>query len=110
MGDVTGSYITSSSDFAEDGDQDEKTPVKEVPVEDLNGAAVTITLPTATKAPASSFGVPVVVSSLTGLNVTSFDFDLLYNPAVITPQMTQTSSVGTLSSSCGTFSNIVTVG
>ena len=108
LGDVTGDYVTSSTDAPERTDEKKKATDRESLSETLAGT-VQVTLPTATKAPADNFDVPVTVGDLSGMNVTSFDFDLLYDPTVIQPQTMQTNGVGTLSAACGTFSNVIPV-
>ena len=108
LGDVDGDYVTSSTDAPERIDGKKQTTDRESPSETLAGT-VQVTLPTATQAPADNFDVPVTVGDLSGMNVTSFDFDLLYDPTVIQPQTMQTNSAGTLSAACGTFSNVIPV-
>ena len=46
-------------------------------------AAVRVSLPRLGEAPSGRLTVPVMVGDLTGLGVTAFDFDLVYNPAVL---------------------------
>lgn len=70
-------------------------------------APVSVTLPTETRGTNTTFNIPITVSSLTGENVTSFDFDLIYNPAVIEPQAPYFNSTGTVSSSCVILANPV---
>jgi len=63
-------------------------------------AAVTVnvTAPTVFKLVSSSFSLPVTVSDTTGAGIVSWQFDLLYNPSVITPQAVPIDTAGTLGS------------
>ena len=58
-------------------------------------AQVTLTLPTSTGAPGTEVLVPITVNDLTGLGLSSYQFQINYNPAVI--NITDLSTTGTLS-------------
>ncbi|TSA26392.1 MAG: tandem-95 repeat protein [Ignavibacteriales bacterium] len=61
----------------------------------ISYAQVTLTLPTAVGTPGSEVMVPITVNDLTGLNISSYQFQINYNPAVI--NITEASFVGTIS-------------
>lgn len=59
---------------------------------------VTVTAPTMFAAVGSDFEIAVQTTDTTGLNIISFQGDLIYDPAVITPQVSPIDTVGTISS------------
>ncbi len=64
-----------------------------------------VTFPTAKGLVGSTVTVPITTTDLTAMNVTSYQFDLAYNPSII--EITGVSAVGTLSAGVpGVYSNI----
>jgi len=61
------------------------------------GTQVPVTLPTASASPGALIVIPVTTDDLTGLNVISYDFNVDFNPAVLTPASPPFDAVGTLS-------------
>ncbi|MBX7053578.1 MAG: carboxypeptidase regulatory-like domain-containing protein [Pyrinomonadaceae bacterium] len=59
-------------------------------------AVVNVTAPDVNRLVGSSFLIPVAVTDTTGEGIISWQFDLLFNPAIITPQVVPISTVGTL--------------
>ncbi|MBK8466506.1 MAG: hypothetical protein IPL32_11800 [Chloracidobacterium sp.] len=59
---------------------------------------VTVSLPIVAALPGSTISVPVTVSDTTGLDITSFDLNVSFDPAVMTPASPAFDSTGTLSS------------
>ena len=59
---------------------------------------VTVTLPIMAAVQASTISVPVTLSDTTGLGVVSFDLNVSFDPAVMTPASPAFDSTGTLSS------------
>ena len=52
-------------------------------------------------APGESFAVDLTASDTTGENIFGYEFNLVYDPAVISPQMTPCDNAGTISSGSG---------
>ncbi len=67
---------------------------------DTNIPAVTVnvTAPAVNHPVGTSFSVPVSVSDMTGAGIISWQFDLLYDPTIIVPQIVPVDTAGTLSS------------
>ncbi len=61
-------------------------------------AIVTVTAPTKNVQALENFDVPITVSDTTGQAIISYQFDMLYNPAVIEPQASPVDTSGTISS------------
>ena len=61
-----------------------------------DSAIITVTAPAVNRLVGSSFAVPVTVTDTTGEGIISWQFDLLFNPAIITPQAVPVSTSGTL--------------
>lgn len=59
---------------------------------------VTVSLPIVAAVTGSTISVPVTVSDTTGLDITSFDLNVSFDPAVMTPASPAFDSTGTLSS------------
>lgn len=58
----------------------------------------------------TNFTIPITVSDTTGLGIIAYQFDLHYDPAVITPQATPVTAFGTLSSSMAVVYNPISPG
>jgi hypothetical protein len=61
-------------------------------------AIVTVTAPTMNAQVGTNFDIPVTVSDTTGQGIISYQFDLLYDPAIIQPQGSPVDTSGTMSS------------
>ncbi len=114
LGDVDGSYANAPT-IAPDGDDDELTSQKSSNSSkqiqaDIALAGVQIVLPVNSYGTSVPFTIPVNVSDLTGLNVTSYDFDIVYDPTVIQPVMNSADNSGTLSSGLSVISNVTGTG
>jgi uncharacterized delta-60 repeat protein len=72
--------------------------------------AVTVTAPTNIELPGAAITLPVTIGDLTGRGATSFDFDILYNPAVLQPRTPAVANAGTLSSGMNVGSNVIAPG
>ena len=59
---------------------------------------VAVSLPNLNPAQGTLITIPVTVSNLTGLGVTSYDFNIDYNPAVVQPASPAFDTTGTISS------------
>jgi hypothetical protein len=101
MGEVSGNWIppTSFSPLAPSEFKNEAPNV-----------TINVTAPAVNKMVGSSFAVPVTVSDATGAGIISWQFDLLYNPAIITPQVSPIDTAGTLSSGFAVTVNALTPG
>lgn len=60
-------------------------------------ATLTATAPNTNTVTGANFQIPVSVGDTTGLGVVSFQFDLVFNPAVIAPQVNPIGTTGTIS-------------
>jgi hypothetical protein len=60
---------------------------------------LSVALPVLFAAPGTEITVPITVGDTTGLNITSFDLQITFDPSVIVPAATPIDSAGTLSSS-----------
>lgn len=72
--------------------------------------AVTVTAPIQTAAAGANFTIPLTVSDTTGLGVIAYQFDMHYDPAVITPQANAVSVAGTISSGLAAVYNPISPG
>ena len=63
-----------------------------------SAGAVPVSMPMASASPGTIVTIPVTTGSITGLNVNSFDFQVTFNPAILTPASPAFDSAGTLSS------------
>ena len=101
MGEVSGNWIppTSFSPLAPSEFKNEAPNV-----------TINVTAPAVNKMVGSSFAVPVTVSDTTGAGIISWQFDLLYNPAIITPQVSPIDTAGTLGSGFAVTVNALTPG
>jgi hypothetical protein len=59
---------------------------------------VQVSLPVVTASPGSDITVPVTVGDTTGLQITSYDLQVTYDPAIVQPAATPVDTTGTLSS------------
>ena len=111
LGDVTGNWVSPCPvpTLATAKNRSGKT-VTDVEITNDGAAAVSVTLPNSSTSSGTNFDIPITVGDLTGQNVTSYDFDILYDPAVIQPQTTQTDKNGTISSGLTVGSTIVEPG
>ena len=103
MGEVSGNWMPPAPPIAP-----ELLPVFTAP--ETPATAVSVTAPMMGALPGASFTLPVTVGDLSGRGATSFDFDLLYNPAVIQPQTVAATNASTLSSGLLVGGNIITPG
>ncbi len=72
-------------------------------VESIAAATVIVALPTVNKLAPSTFVSPVTVDNVTGLNISAYQFNILYDPSVIAPSGPNfgCSTTGTLSAAAG---------
>lgn len=82
MGEVSGNWVA---------------PTMRVSPARPNAAGLSVTAPALTALPNQSVTIPIVCGDTTGLNILAYQFDLLYDPAVIVPQTNPISTVGTIS-------------
>jgi Cohesin domain/Carboxypeptidase regulatory-like domain/MBG domain (YGX type)/Dockerin type I domain len=109
MGDVTGNWNGSLPPSLADGTEQKDTDVtKETSVSSF--APVAVSLPTTSRGTGLSFSIPVTVGSVTGEDITSFDFDVLYDPTVLQPQAIAHSNAGTSSSGMTVGSSVPNAG
>lgn len=101
MGEVSGNWVppTSLAPLAPSEIKNEAPNV-----------TINVTAPAVNKMVGSSFAVPVTVSDTTGAGIISWQFDLLYNPAIITPQVSPIDTAGTLGSGFAVTVNALTPG
>lgn len=64
----------------------------------IPAVTVNVTAPVVNRTVGSSFLLPVTVSDMTGAGIISWQFDLLYDPTIIVPQIVPIDTAGTLSS------------
>ncbi len=62
------------------------------------GISLAVSLPIVSATPGSEITLPVTVGDTTGFNITSYDLQITYDPAVIIPAATPYNITGTLSS------------
>lgn len=101
MGEVSGNWIPPTS-FSPLAPSEVKNEAPNV--------TINVTAPAVNKMVGSSFAVPVTVSDTTGAGIISWQFDLLYNPAIITPQVSPIDTAGTLGSGFAVTVNALTPG
>jgi hypothetical protein len=75
-----------------------------------SGTAVTLTAPFNNAQVGTNITIPVTVSDTTGLGIIAYQFDLHYDPAVITPQTKAVEVAGTMSSGLSPVYNPITPG
>jgi parallel beta-helix repeat protein len=92
-----------------DGNWDPNTPFAE-PLRDNSFNPIPVTAPTQGVGQGVMFNIPLTVGDTTGQNVISYQFDLVYNDAVITPQMNPCEVAGTISANMLAFCNVSPVG
>jgi len=97
------SLSTIENVFAVDNDRSGSSPLQHrIPYRSKrspgNSAIVTVAAPAVNQHVGTSFLVPVAVTDTTGEGIISWQFDLLFNPAIITPQAVPVSTLGTLGS------------
>ncbi len=63
-----------------------------------NGGLLLVALPFVSATPGSEISIPVTVENTTGLNITSYDLQITFDPAVVLPAATPFDIAGTLSS------------
>jgi hypothetical protein len=56
-----------------------------------------VSAPTINTISGANFSIPVTVGDTTGLNILSYQFDLVYDPAVVAPQANPITTAGTIS-------------
>jgi Carboxypeptidase regulatory-like domain/Dockerin type I domain len=89
MGEVSGNWIPPSSFAPLANDQSkEKSQL---------GGTVIVTAPTMTATTGQNFTIQLMTQDTTGQGIISSDFDLVYNPSVITPQASPCDTSGTIS-------------
>jgi hypothetical protein len=71
---------------------------------------VTVAAPVQGAAAGANFTIPLTVSDTTGLGVIAYQFDMHYDPAVITPQANAVSVAGTISSGLAAVYNPISPG
>ncbi|MEO6393535.1 MAG: cohesin domain-containing protein [Pyrinomonadaceae bacterium] len=70
-------------------------------------AILTITAPFTSTTVGANFTIPATCGDTTGLGIVSWQFDLVFNPSVIVPQMNPISTAGTISDGMAFFTNVV---
>jgi Tol biopolymer transport system component len=91
VGDVTGNWAAAGS---------RQAVAKSKAARNLGAGAVTVSLPAISARRGAVVNVPVTVGNLAGLNVTSFDLEVGFDPAVLQPvALAPTTNSGTLSGS-----------
>ncbi|MEO6393534.1 MAG: cohesin domain-containing protein [Pyrinomonadaceae bacterium] len=95
MGEVSGNWVAPTM-FA-------RPAVPEI-------ANLSVTAPAVTALADQSITIPAKCGDTTGLNILAYQFDLRYDPAVITPQPDPISTVGTISEGMFATSNPVSPG
>jgi hypothetical protein len=100
MGDVNGDWVAPVMRGAQP-QAERREPSKD---------AVIVSMPNATAAPKSEVVVPFRIDNLAGKNVTSYQFDLLYDPSVIVPAHAPVDLAGTLSEALSVTANSPTPG
>lgn len=74
------------------------TPASQtVPTKQPELAILSVSAPTTNTTSGANFLIPVTCGNTTGLGVVSFQFDLIFDPAVIVPQMNPIQTFGTIS-------------
>ena len=68
---------------------------------------LTITAPVINTTPGANFSVPITSGDTTGLGVASWQFDMIFDPAVIVPQANPILTTGTISDGMAFFTNVV---
>ncbi len=118
LGEVTGNWVSPCSsttptiaegDFRNAGSSVNADGNK-ASASNIVAAGIPVTLPDASTSTGMMFDVAINVGDLTGQNVTSYDFDILYDQNVIQPQTTQTDKTSTISSGLTVGSTIVEPG
>jgi len=74
------------------------------------GGVVTVSLPIQNAFPGSSITIPATTSDTTGQGIIAFQFDLIYDPAVITPDAMPIDTTGTISSGMSVTTNVPSPG
>lgn len=91
-----------------------KTDVAEVVVSERNTSApmnVSVSLPTLSVCQNLPFSLEVMVGNLTGESVTSYDFDVLYDPNIIEPVgIDPTDKAGTSSGGANVLGGLIAPG
>jgi len=101
MGEVSGNWVPPTS-FA---------PLAPSATEiEAPNVTINVTAGAVNRLVGSSFSVPVTVSDTTGAGIISWQFDLLYNPAIITPQVSPIDTAGTLGDGSAVTVNALTPG
>lgn len=103
MGEVSGNW-TPPSPRPGDLGMDETGPVQE------SADAVPVSLPMRNVGPNSNFTVPVFVGDVTGRELSSFDFELLYDASVIEPHTQAAANMETLSREFAVGTNVIAPG
>src|ERR1035437_1125903 len=98
MGEVSGDWTPPSS-----------RPNEELPL-DAPQVTVNVTAPNVNELIGTNFSMPVTVSDTTGDGIIAFQFDLLYDPSVITPQANPIDTVGTISDGMSVTYNVPSPG
>jgi len=119
LGDVDGSWMPPSSvstlkngktTSIEKFDKSDETGYVKPQIADVTPLAVTVSLPTRTLSPGATVTQELSVGDLSGQNVASYDFDIVYNPAVVEPTLSLVDKSGTLSSNMSVIANVVAPG
>ncbi|MCY7348033.1 MAG: FG-GAP-like repeat-containing protein, partial [Pyrinomonadaceae bacterium] len=103
MGEVSGNW-TPTVPFANDFSNLQATP--EQPLVD----AVPVNLPIRNVGVNSEFTVPVIIGDVSGREISSFDFEVLYDSSVIEPQTQAVANTETMSSEFAVGTNIIAAG
>lgn len=101
MGEVSGNWVPPTS-LAGKADSDQ--------VDQLAPQAVNVSSPTITTTPGSPIFVPINVGDTTGSGIISYQFDIVYDPAVITPTATPCNKTGSLSANMSVVCNVPSAG
>lgn len=104
MGEVSGNWNPAAPD------QLLGIPEPEPDDKSLTGPAIGVTAPTLNVPTATNIDVPIAVQDTTGQGIISYQYDLNYNPSIITPQGTPCDLSGSISSSLSVVCNPISPG
>ncbi len=104
MGEVSGNWNPAAPD------QFVATPESSTETKTPEGVAIGVTAPTINTSTGANFDVPLAVQDTTGQGIISYQFDLTYDPAVITPQGSPCDVTSTISSGLTPVCNPISPG
>ncbi|HQU81559.1 MAG TPA: MBG domain-containing protein [Pyrinomonadaceae bacterium] len=116
LGDVDGSWSVPVAPLADKGgrtkadDKSFDTEYVKPQVADVAPMAVNVVLPTASLPTNATVTQEITVGDLSGQSVTSYDFDIVYDPAVVEPSLSLVNKQDTLSGNMSVLANVVAPG